>query len=253
MSSTSTIRQHGVLQIEATHEAMSRRAAQLIAAGARENPRLLLGLATGSTPAGAYDLFADHARREPHLFNRIRLLKLDEWGGLAMNDPATCEAYLRQKLIEPLAITSDRYIVWNSRPGDPEAECRRIATWLADHGPIDLCVLGLGANGHLAFNEPADFLTPGPHVARLTETSLRHPMLQSARGRPQFGLTVGMADILQSRRVLLLVSGGHKATQLRRFMEGRITTQFPASFLLLHPNLTVLCDREAASLIQPEA
>ena len=239
----------GALQIEPTYEAMSRRAAEVVAGDLRDHPRLLLGAATGATPAPTYELLRHRGREEPQLSNQFRLLKLDEWGGLAMDDPATCEVYLRDKLVGPLSISADRYGAWNSTPADPVAECHRMASWLARHGPIDLCVLGLGANGHLAFNEPAETLTPGPHVARLTETSLRHPMLQSARGRPAFGFTVGMADILQSRRVLLLVSGAHKAAQLRRLVEGRITTQFPASFLLLHPNLTVLCDREAASLI----
>src|SRR5688572_21148701 len=175
------------IEIDPTHEAMSHRAAELVATGLRENPRLLLGAATGATPARTYELVGQLARDTPQLFNQFRLLKLDEWGGLAMDDPATCEVYLRDKLVEPLSISADRYGAWNSTPADPEAECRRTANWLASHGPIDLCVLGLGANGHLAFNEPADTLTPGPHVARLTETSLRHPMLQSARGRPAFG------------------------------------------------------------------
>ena len=234
------------LEILATHEAMSRRAAELVLAELRANPRMLLGAATGSTPTRAYELFVQSALSEPGVARELRLIKLDEWGGLAMDDPATCEVYLRRRLIEPLGITPDRYLSWNSRPADPLAECDRVATWLHRDGPIDLCVLGLGTNGHLAFNEPGESLTPGPHVATLSETSLRHPMLRDTAGRPQYGLTLGIADILRSRRILLLVSGAGKAEQLRRTIEGPITTQFPASFLRLHARATILCDRDAA-------
>ena len=225
---------------------MSRRAADEILADLRHNPGLLLGAATGSTPSRTYELLAQTARLDPAVFKEIRLIKLDEWGGLAPDDRATCESYLRQNLITPLGITPDCYAGWNSQPADPHAECDRIARWLSDHGPIDLCVLGLGANGHLAFNEPAESLTLDPHVARLSTTSLGHPMLASARSIPTFGLTVGMADILHSRRALLLVSGSHKTDQLRTLIEGPITTRFPASLLRLHPRLTIFCDTDAA-------
>jgi galactosamine-6-phosphate isomerase len=119
-------------------------------------------------------------------------------------------------------------------------------TMLAEQGPIDLCVLGLGANGHLAFNEPADLLHYGPHAAELSPESMQHPMIDVARSRPRYGLTVGIGDILRSRRVLLLVSGAHKASQLKRLMSGEITTRFPASLLSLHPEATILCDATAA-------
>src|SRR5687768_10835605 len=165
------------IEIHATREALSRRAAALIVAEIRRNPRLLMGAATGSTPTRTYDLLAEAAGREPALFREFRLIKLDEWVGLAMDDPATCEVYLRHHLVDPIGITPVRYLGWDSRPADPPAECERVASWLREHGPIDLCVLGLGANGHLAFNEPGESLTPGPHVATLSETSLRHPML----------------------------------------------------------------------------
>jgi galactosamine-6-phosphate isomerase len=234
------------LQIEPTHEEMSRQAAELILANLRENPRLLLGAATGSTPTRTYELLAETARREPALFREMRLVKVDEWGGLAMDDPATCEVYLRKKLVEPLGISSDRYIAWNSNSPDPKAECIRIGLAVRER-PIDLCVLGLGVNGHLAFNEPGSSLATRPHLARLSATSLGHPMLRESRGKPTFGLTLGMADILHSRRILLLVSGRHKAEQLWRLINDAISTQFPASFLQLHSNLTILCDAAAAS------
>ncbi len=117
---------------------------------------------------------------------------------------------------------------------------------VAAEGPIDLCVLGLGVNGHLALNEPAASLLPTAHVARLSQASLRHPMLANSPKLPAYGLTLGMADILVSRDILLLVSGVNKREPLKRLLRREITTEFPASFLWLHPNWTLLCDQNAA-------
>ena len=103
-------------------------------------------------------------------------------------------------------------------------------------------MLGLGVNGHLGFNEPGPHLHPYAHVARLSADSLRHAMLDQARTRPTHGLTLGMADLLQARQVLLLVSGAAKSGPLRKLLAGEITTDFPASLLWLHPNVTLLCD-----------
>src|SRR5262249_48201744 len=111
---------------------------------------------------------------------------------------------------------------------------------------IDLCVLGLGVNGHIGMNEPAPSLQPEAHVARLAATSLRHSMLKNSRRAPTYGLTLGMAEILSSREILLLVSGANKRQPLRRLMSRELTTEFPASFLWLHPNWILFCDHDAA-------
>ena len=96
---------------------------------------------------------------------------------------------------------------FDSHAADPKAECTRVARWLEGNGPIDLCVLGLGTNGHLAMNEPAEALVARTHVAALAESTLRHPMLDSFEHPPNHGLTLGMTDILQSRKILLLLNG----------------------------------------------
>ncbi len=226
------------------YESLSRQAAAWLVEQLRERPNALVCLAAGSTPLRTYELLAEHGVAEPADFARCQLLKLDEWGGLAMDDPATCEHQLRTTLVEPLG-AADRYMAFESQPKDPAAECGRIADWLEQHGPIDVCVLGLGVNGHLGFNEPAEFLEPHAHVAQLSESSLTHAMLRQSQGRPTFGLTLGMADLLQSREVLLLVSGTTKRGPLERLLTGRISTDFPASLLHLHPRVTLLADTAA--------
>ncbi len=227
----------------ANHEAMSQQAAAWLADGLRQRPDALLCAASGSTPNRAYELIAEQCVANPSLGAQLRLIKLDEWGGLPLDDPATCETHLRRVLVEPLSL-GDRYVSFAS-DAEPEPECQRVAAWLQKHGPIDLCVLGLGLNGHLGFNEPHAFLRPYAHVAKLSDTSLTHTMLQQSGRRPTHGLTLGMADLLQSRKVLLLVSGATKRAALARLLQDEISPQFPASFLHLHPAVTMLCDEAA--------
>lgn len=206
----------------------------------------LFCLATGSTPMRSYAHLRDVNLSKGGLLRKVRVIKLDEWGGLKADDPASCEAYLQDTLIKPAGL-GKRYIGFRGDAPDVQAEVNRVSRWLQRNGPIDVCVLGLGVNGHLAFNEPADSLHPEAHVANLTTESMAHTMLNQAQGRPFCGLTLGMADLLRSKKILLLVSGKSKQGPLRRLLKGRIETRFPATFLWLHPNVTLLCDQDAMS------
>jgi len=229
------------------HEAMSREAAELIIEEIRRQPDLLLCAAAGSTPTRCYEWLGAKRQAEPRLFERLRVLKLDEWNGLAMDDPATCEAYIRRQLIGPLGITDDRYLTFQSDPLDAQAECQRVRALLAAQTSIDLCVLGIGVNGHLGLNEPAAALEPFAHVARLAESSRQHSMLGAAARAPEYGITLGMAEILAGRKIVLLVSGASKRKPLERLRVPQVSTAFPASFLWLHDDVTCFYDREAAA------
>ncbi len=226
---------------------MSREAAEFICRELKQQPDLLLCVSAGGTPTRAYQLLAARYARDPGLFEQMRVLQIDEWHGLAPGSPVTCHADLQTKILGPLHITPDRYKGFRTDAPEPETECDRIARWLAAHGPIDICILGLGANGHVAMNEPAAAMTPHAHVAKLAQTSRQHALLKTLAKKPRHGLTLGMGDILCSRWILLLVNGKRKRPALSRLMKPSITTRFPASFLWLHPDATVLCDREAAA------
>ena len=227
---------------------MSQAAAEIIVGQAMENPRMLLCLATGASPSRTYELLVSKGRAQPKLFDQIRILKLDEWGGLARDDAGSCEAYLRERVIGPLGISEDQFFGFANDAASPEAECNRLQRWLSENGPINCCLLGLGANGHLGLNEPGRALSPFAHRAALSQESVGHSMLQASAHKPAYGLTLGMTEILQSRQILLLVNGERKRRQLRRLMSKQVACDFPASFLWLHAHTTLLCDRDAYDL-----
>jgi galactosamine-6-phosphate isomerase len=232
-------------------ESMSRRAADLILDQLKQKPNLLLCAATGATPTHTYACLAEERTRNPALFRQMRVVKLDEWGGLEMDDPASCESYIQRHLIAPLELPVHQYYGFKSNPSFPEEECARVQSWLNENGPIDLCILGLGLNGHLGLNEPADVLEPFTHPTALTASSLAHLMLEAARTKPSYGLTLGLAEILASKKILLLVSGARKREALKRLAQPDLSTRFPASFLWLHQKTICLCDSAAAEGILP--
>jgi galactosamine-6-phosphate isomerase len=228
-----------------SYENLSREAASLVLNKIRYKNNLILCAATGSSPTGTYSLLKRSFDQQPELFSHLRIIKLDEWGGVPMNDPGTCESYLQSHLIGPLKIEKDRYISFNSNPDNAIEECHRIKEKLNESGPIDLCILGLGLNGHLALNEPDELLEAHVHVANLSESSLSHTMIEDMKVKPSYGLTLGMADILQSAFILIIITGVKKKRITADFLNGEISTKLPASFLWLHPNVICLIDKEA--------
>lgn len=225
--------------------AISQKAKSIIAEQIRKKPDLLLCAASGSSPTQTYNLLVYEYNEHPELFSRLRIFKLDEWCEIPNDDPGSCEYYLQTHLIKPLEIDDSRYFGFDSNPKDPDLECRRIQKKLINEGPVDLCILGLGMNGHLALNEPSEFLSPDPHVARLTNVSLNHVMINEMIVKPSFGLTLGMGDILNSKMILILVHGVQKKDIIKQFLLKNVTSLLPASYLWLHSNVTCLIDKNS--------
>lgn len=224
------------------HEALSRRARDLILDELLKKKDLMLCAATGNSPTRTYELLRQTSENQPGLFSSMRIIKLDEWGGVPPDHSGTCETYLQDKLIGPLNISPERYIAFSSNPADPEVECRRIGSALEQSGGIDVCLLGLGMNGHVALNEPARYLKPFCHVAELSPITLKHPMATGMDKKPSYGLTLGMAEILNSKKIIMLVHGSNKRRIAEKLYSGKITTRTPASFLWLHPDTVCLSD-----------
>jgi galactosamine-6-phosphate isomerase len=227
------------------YETLSYAAFHTVMDAIKRKPDMLLCASAGGTPRRTYSLLAEECARRPGRFSRLRILAIDEWAGLSATHPGRCVADLEANLIKPLGIPKSRFVAFRSSAPDLAAECQRVAQWLRTNGPIDLCILGMGTNGHMAMVEPAAAFAVGPHIAKLAPSSLLHPLLADTRPKPKYGLSVGMDDILRSREALLMVSGRTKQAAIERLLQPRITTQFPASFLWLHPNATLLCDEAA--------
>ena len=217
------------IEICQSYEALSLKAKEIVTSELGQHKALTLCAATGGSPTRMYELLVEEAGRQPELFH-----------------PGTCESYLRNYFVGPLQIPEDRYIAFQSDPENPEAECERIQQILDQKGPIDICILGIGMNGHIGLNEPAPSLHTNCHVAHLSQKSLQHPMIAGDTEKPGYGLTLGMANIFQSRLIILLINGIKKREITQAFLEQKISTELPASLLWLHPNVICLIDREAA-------
>lgn len=194
-------------------------------------------LATGSSPSLAYVLFVDHVRTHHTNVSSLRFTKLDEWCGIPMDHPSTCESFIRTKLLDPLKILMDHYLSFDSMTTLFDEEGRRIHEALTKH-PIDLCILGLGKNGHLGLNEPSRYLFPFAHLAMLADQTKTHPMIEGVV--VDKGFTLGMQEILNSKRILLIVSGDGKQEIYRKLLNQEINTELPASFLWLHHDVTIV-------------
>ena len=225
---------------------MSLRATERVVAAAAAKSDSLLCLPTGHSPAGLYQRLVSEAESRPELFRGLRVIKLDEWLGVPASDSVSCEYFLRSRVLGPLAIDAERYTSFDSETSDPLSECARVSRELERRGPIDLCILGLGKNGHLGLNEPSPGLQPRCHVAKLTAQTREHSMFDDRKERPAHGMTLGIGDILRSRKILLLITGEGKAAATARFLEGTVTTEVPATFLWLHHDVGVLLDEATA-------
>jgi galactosamine-6-phosphate isomerase len=222
---------------------MSAAASRIVINSIRSNPGLLICAPTGGSPTGLYANLAREFSLNSSLFEKLNILKLDEWGGIPMNDPNSCHSYLLKHVITPLKIDSGRYFGFNNEAKDPEAECLRVQKEIDTRGPADICILGLGKNGHLGLNEPAEFLHRDCHIASLSKSTLGHSMAQAMPGKPTFGMTVGIGGIMSSKKIIMLITGKDKQESIKRMLNGEITTLLPASMLWLHPDVECLIDK----------
>lgn len=224
---------------------MSELSCDSIIATLKKNPRQLICAATGYSPTLLYEGMVNYYDKEPDIFKELRILKLDEWGGIDPEDANSCETYIRNHLLSPLHIPDDYFISFESNADSPEKECEKIQKELDYMGPIDICILGLGKNGHIGFNEPAKDLIPNCHIAKLSHNSLQHQMTNTMEKKPNYGLTLGMANILQSKKIILLITGSDKENIAEQLFTKKITPSLPASFLWLHSNVDCFIDSES--------
>jgi len=229
----------------ADYENMSQMAADSVLSQLKDKPQQLICTATGNSPTRLYEKLVESYKSSPEIFKEIRIIKLDEWGGTNGDYPNTSEYYLQKNLLDPLQIPKSNYISFDSSPTDAKKECDRMENEIQEHGPIDICILGLGKNGHIGFNEPSKILYPDCHIADLSKSSLKHPMANKMKTAPTYGLTLGMSNILKSKKIILLLTGPNKKKAIKKLLSKEITTSLPGSFLWLHPNVDCYLDKSS--------
>ena len=229
--------------------AVARSVASQVAALIAERPDAVLGLPTGRTPIGLYaELRERHAAGEID-FSRVRTFNLDEFLGLPSNHPASYRTFMDTHLFRHVNLPR-RYIHFlNGMAADAEAECRRYEAAIRKAGGLDLLILGIGANGHIGFNEPTRSVKANTHRAKLAAGTRRsNADLFGGRASdvPREALSMGVGTILRSRQIVLIATGAGKSAAIRATVDGPITSRVPASFLQLHGNVELVLDSAAA-------
>ena len=229
------------------YEELSAKAAEILLEVVRQNPRAVLGLATGTTPLGLYArMIADH-RENGTDYSQIRTVNLDEYKGLPKTHGQSYAYFMRKNLFEGLGITPGQTNIEDGTAKDAKQECARYDA-LLEALPRDIQLLGLGSNGHIAFNEPGTPFGSGTHVVALAESTVRDNarLFKDISEVPRKAFTMGIKQIMQAKKILLLASGANKAEAVYKMVKGRVTEQVPASVLQLHPDCTLIADEAAA-------
>ena len=235
------------IYLEADYAAMSRRAANLIAAEVIRRPNCVLGLATGSTPIGTYENLIARNRAGDLSFREVRTVNLDEYKGLAPTHDQSYRYFMQTNLFDHIDILPENTNVPDGLAADADAECARYDALVASLGYADLQLLGLGRNGHIGFNEPDDHFTKETHVVDLTDSTIdaNARFFATRDDVPRQALTMGVGCIMAARRVLLIASGADKADALYSAVCGPISPDCPASILQLHGDVVVVGDEAA--------
>jgi glucosamine-6-phosphate deaminase len=222
-----------------SYAALSDRAASLLFAAIREKPSIVLGLPTGRTPIGMYERVVSECSREYHCFRDVVTFNLDEYVGVPSSHPSSYWTFMNEHLFQHVDVRPENTHIPNGVHPDPEGYEREIAA----AGGLELTFLGLGSNGHIAFNEPGTAFDARTRIVELTDSTRAANAPLFAGGEvPTQAITMGIGTILSSRAIVLLASGAKKRDAVERLRSGVITTDFPASALHHHPNVRVIVD-----------
>jgi glucosamine-6-phosphate deaminase len=237
--------------IETDAQAASKRAADFVVSLIQKKPNCVLGLATGSTPQLLYRELIRRHKEEGLDFSQVTTFNLDEYVGLGPAHPQSYRYFMQQNLFDHINIPPNQTHVPDGRALDFEAHCRQYEQLIKDAGGIDLQILGIGSDGHIAFNEPGSSLGSRTRLKTLaTETIRDNARFFGGEDKvPRLAVTMGVGTILESRRCLLLAFGAHKAIAVRDTVEGPITAQVTASALQLHQEVIGIFDEPAARLL----
>lgn len=232
------------------YEEMSLKAFEVMSEIVKNKPDAVLGLATGSTPIGLYkNMIKDH-KENGTSYKDIRTVNLDEYAGLDYSSDQSYVYFMRNNLFDHIDIDLKNTNIENGKATDRQAECDRYNRLLAEMQQ-DIQVLGIGSNGHIAFNEPGTPFGSVTHIVDLAESTIKDNsrMFASIDEVPRQAFTMGLKNIMNAKKVLILANGANKAKAVYGLVKGEVTENLPASVLQLHPDCIVIADESAASLL----
>ena len=231
------------------YEDMSKKAAAIIAAQVAEKPDCVLGLATGSTPIGTYKNLVEWYENGSLEFSQVRTVNLDEYRGLPRDNDQSYYYFMHDNLFNHVNIDEANTNVPDGTNPDADAECARYEALIASYGGQDLQLLGLGHNGHIGFNEPAQEFDKTTHCVDLQESTIEanKRFFASADDVPKQAYTMGIGTIMKAKKILVVANGEGKADIVAKAFFGPVTPEVPASILQFHPNVTIVVDETAAS------
>lgn len=228
---------------------MSRKAANIISAQVIMKPDCVLGLATGSSPIGTYKQLIEWYNQGDLDFSEVRTANLDEYKGLTKDNDQSYYYFMHENLFKHVNIKEENTSIPDGTKQDAAEECSRYEQVVRDLGGVDLQLLGLGHNGHIGFNEPADEYPKETHIVDLQESTIEanKRFFASIDDVPRQAYTMGIGTIMSAKKILLIVSGEDKASILREVICGPVTPRVPASILQMHPDVTIVADEAALS------
>jgi glucosamine-6-phosphate deaminase len=233
---------------------MSQKAAEIIIDQVKKKPDSVLGLATGETVLGTYAVVVNDHQQNKTSYQHIHTVNLDEYIGLGPDHPNSYHYYMNHHLFRYIDIPTSQTHIPNGLADDVKTECKRYEELIEKLGGIDLQVLGIGRNGHIGFNEPGTSFDSTTHIVELAQSTRQANSRFFSRLEevPTHAITMGIATIMKSKKIILLASGEKKAHIISQLFEGEVTTNIPASILKTHPNVIIIADQEALSLVNEE-
>jgi len=226
-------------------------AGQLFCDFVKENPECVLGLATGATPIPTYNKMIDEYKAGNVSFKNVSTFNLDEYCDLPKEHKNSYYSFMFENLFSKIDINADSVNFLDGNTSDPEAESARYAAAIAAKGGIDIQLLGIGRNGHIAFNEPSDAFTGESFKIALTQSTIdANSIYFDDIPMPRYAMTMGIGSIMKAKKIVLIATGASKAEAVKGMIEGEVTPQLPASILQQHDDVVIFLDEAAASLLK---
>lgn len=231
------------------YEEMSEKGAQILAAQITLKPESFLGLATGSTPLGIYKRLTGWNQRGVLDFSMVKTANLDEYKGIEKEDEQSYYYYMNENLFSKINIQMENTMIPDGSREDSEEVCAEYERQIEKNGSIDIQLLGIGRNGHIGFNEPADSFADVCHCVDLASSTIEanQRFFEKEEDVPKQAYTMGIGTIMKAKKILLVASGKDKAKALKELIEGEVTPKIPATILRFHPDVTVIADEAALS------